>query len=62
MGIYFPEAGGFVDTSVYDRYRLPAGARVPGPAILEEQESTVVVGPAETAYTDAYLNIVMQVG
>jgi N-methylhydantoinase A/oxoprolinase/acetone carboxylase beta subunit len=59
---YFPEAGGFVDTPVYDRYHLPAGAQVHGPAILEEQESTVVIGPADTAHTDEYLNVVVQVG
>jgi N-methylhydantoinase A/oxoprolinase/acetone carboxylase beta subunit len=59
---YFPEAGGFVDTPVYDRYRLPAGAQVRGPAILEEQESTVIIGPNDTAYTDAYLSIIIQVG
>jgi N-methylhydantoinase A/oxoprolinase/acetone carboxylase beta subunit len=59
---YFPEAGGFVDTLVYDRYRLPAGAQVRGPAILEEQESTVVIGPADAVYTDEYLNVMVQVG
>lgn len=58
---YFPEVGGFVDTPVYDRYRLPAGAQVSGPAILEEHESTVVIGPADAAHTDAYLNIIIQV-
>ena len=29
---------------VYDRYALPAGARFPGPAIVEEPESTVYLG------------------
>ncbi|WP_410613152.1 hydantoinase/oxoprolinase family protein [Amycolatopsis sp. lyj-109] len=42
---YFPSAGGFVDTAVFDRYRLAAGTRVDGPAIVEERESTVVVPP-----------------
>ncbi|WP_037306765.1 hydantoinase/oxoprolinase family protein [Amycolatopsis orientalis] len=42
---YFPAAGGFVDTAVFDRYRLKAGDRVEGPAIVEERESTVVVPP-----------------
>jgi len=36
-------AGAFVDTPVYDRYRLAPGMRLDGPAILEERESTVVV-------------------
>jgi N-methylhydantoinase A len=42
---WFPSAGGFVDTAVFDRYRLAPGARVDGPAIVEERESTVVVPP-----------------
>jgi N-methylhydantoinase A len=42
---YFPSAGGFVDTDVFDRYRLEPGVRVDGPAIVEERESTVVVPP-----------------
>ncbi len=42
---YFPSAGGFVDTAVFDRYRLQPGTRVDGPAIVEERESTVVVPP-----------------
>ncbi|EOD59493.1 N-methylhydantoinase, partial [Amycolatopsis vancoresmycina DSM 44592] len=42
---YFPSTGGFVDTDVFDRYRLAPGTRVGGPAIVEERESTVVVPP-----------------
>ncbi len=42
---YFPAEGGFVDTAVFDRYRLKPGDRVAGPAIVEERESTVVVPP-----------------
>ncbi|KDN23258.1 hydantoinase/oxoprolinase family protein [Amycolatopsis rifamycinica] len=42
---WFPATGGFVDTTVFDRYRLAPGTRVDGPAIVEERESTVVVPP-----------------
>ncbi|MEV6827117.1 hydantoinase/oxoprolinase family protein [Amycolatopsis sp. NPDC051102] len=42
---YFPSTGGFVDTVVFDRYRLAPDTRVDGPAIVEERESTVVVPP-----------------
>jgi N-methylhydantoinase A/oxoprolinase/acetone carboxylase beta subunit len=59
---YFPEAHGFVETPVYDRYRLPPGAQLPGPAILEEQESTMVIGHDDSARTDAYLNLIVEVG
>ncbi|GAA1961339.1 hydantoinase/oxoprolinase family protein [Amycolatopsis minnesotensis] len=42
---YFPEAGGFVDTPVFDRYVLRPGDGFGGPAIVEERESTLVVPP-----------------
>jgi N-methylhydantoinase A len=41
---WFPESG-FVDVDVFDRYALAPGAAVVGPAVLEETESTVVIGP-----------------
>ena len=43
--IYFPECGGYAATPVYDRYGLQAGDRFDGPAVVEERESTLVVGP-----------------
>src|SRR5829696_8182436 len=41
--VYYAEAGGYVDCPIYDRYALPAGARLAGPAIVEEFDSTTVV-------------------
>jgi N-methylhydantoinase A len=41
--VWFPE-GGYREADVYDRYRLESGARVTGPAVIEERESTIVVG------------------
>ncbi len=43
--VHFEAAGGVVETPVYDRYALPPGSVLPGPAIFEENESTFVVGP-----------------
>jgi N-methylhydantoinase A len=43
--VQFPEAGGAIETPVYDRYALPAGTRLAGPAVFEENESTFIVGP-----------------
>ena len=42
---YMPEDGGLRDVPVYDRYRLGPGASFIGPAIVEERESTTVIGP-----------------
>jgi N-methylhydantoinase A len=44
---FFPQLGGYVETPVYDRYALRPGARLAGPAIVEERESTLVVGPGQ---------------
>ena len=41
---YFPELGGYHDVPVYNRYGLLPGANLTGPAIVEERESTVIVG------------------
>jgi N-methylhydantoinase A len=59
---YFPEAGGFVATPVYDRYRLAPGASFDGPAIVEERESTVIVGPGARCRIDQQHNLVVELG
>ncbi len=57
--VYFAEADGYVECPIYDRYRLFEGAMLEGPAVVEERESTVVVGPRASATTDAFLNLLM---
>lgn len=42
---YFPERGEFVKTAIYDRSRLKTGDAFAGPAVIEEEGSTLVVGP-----------------
>ena len=56
---YFPEARGYVDTPVYDRYALQPGAAFQGPAIIEERESTTIVdaGAALTVNEQGFLFI-----
>ena len=56
---YFPERDGPVETPVYDRYALRPGDRFPGPAIVEERESTAVVGPGGWFEIDGEANLVM---
>ena len=43
--VYFAESGGPVDCPVYDRYGLGPDFEVPGPAIVEEVDSTTVIHP-----------------
>jgi N-methylhydantoinase A len=59
--VYFPN-GGFRRTPVYDRYTLSVGARLPGPAVVEERECTVVVVPGFTAAVDRFANLILQRG
>jgi N-methylhydantoinase A len=46
-----------VNCPIYDRYALAAGARLKGPAVIEEHESTVVVGPDAKVRVDAHCNL-----
>jgi N-methylhydantoinase A len=56
---YFPETSGYLQCPVYDRYQLAPGMSLRGPAIIEERESTVVVGPGARVEVDAYRNVVI---
>ena len=48
---YFTPAG-FVATAIYERDRLPLGARVKGPAIIEQADTTTVIPPSYAALVD----------
>ena len=43
--VYFREASGFVDTTIYERSALTAGFSAQGPLLVEDPGSTLVVGP-----------------
>lgn len=51
---YSPLARDFIPYTVYDRYQLFPGARFSGPAIIEEKESTLIVGEDGRISTDEY--------
>jgi N-methylhydantoinase A len=44
----------FIPFAVYDRYKLSPGAEFTGPAIVEERESTVIVGEAARVRVDEF--------
>ena len=56
---WFAEAAGWIDTPVYDRYALGPGATFAGPAIVEERESTAVIGPGASCRVDDGLTLVV---
>jgi N-methylhydantoinase A len=57
--VYFPETG-FTDCKVYDRYALAAGDTLEGPAVIEERESTTVIGPGGKVTVDRYLTLICE--
>jgi N-methylhydantoinase A len=54
---YFSELGGLVDTQTFDRALLRSGATFDGPAIVEERDSTAVIGPGAHVVVDDLLNL-----
>lgn len=60
--VFFAEEGRFVATPIYDRAKLFPGARVRGPAIVEQIDSTTVIRPGMEALVDAYANLVIHTG
>ncbi|HEX6209743.1 MAG TPA: hydantoinase/oxoprolinase family protein [Methylomirabilota bacterium] len=44
--------GEFVPTAIYERARLPRGARLAGPAIVEQSDTTTVIPPGVIALVD----------
>ena len=59
--IYVPERGGFADCPVYDRYALLPGSSFTGPALVQERESTCVVGEGDRVRVDEHGNLIVTV-
>jgi N-methylhydantoinase A len=59
--VHFAEAGGRIETAIYDRERLKRDAAFDGPAIVEQADSTTVVPPGARVEVDGYGNLVMDV-
>jgi N-methylhydantoinase A len=56
---YFRESHGFVESTVHDRARLTPGDEVRGPAVVEEEGSTLVIGPGGIARVATSGNLVV---
>jgi N-methylhydantoinase A len=48
-----------VDTPVFDRATLAPGARITGPAVIDQFDATTLVFPGDTAIVDDALNILI---
>jgi len=52
--------GDFLNTNIYDRAKLAAGNRVPGPAVITQTDSTTLIHPGHVGEVDEYLNILIR--
>lgn len=58
--VYFEEFNGYDQVLVFDRCRLLPGSVLKGPAIIEDVESTTVIGPGWTTEVDEFLNLTIE--
>ena len=59
--VFFPDVGKYLDTKVFRRQDLSVGSRHNGPALVEEEGSTLVVGPDATFEVVPSNNIVVTI-
>ena len=55
-------AGAWHETPVFARERLPLGAEIGGPAIIEQMDATTVVEPGDRLVVDDAGNLIITVG
>lgn len=55
-------AGAWLDTTVYQRDNLVPGDEIPGPAIIEQLDTTTVIEPGDVAVVDRAANLIITVG
>jgi N-methylhydantoinase A len=56
--VYFSERSAYVDTPVYKRETIVAGAQLTGPAVVEQLDSTVVLPPGTLSSVTPDLHII----
>jgi N-methylhydantoinase A len=52
--------GNFAEAPVYARLALPVGAVVPGPAVLEQPDTTIFVDPGLAGSVDRFGNVIVE--
>jgi N-methylhydantoinase A len=55
------EPGGWIDTPILARERLPLDARFEGPAVIEQLDTTILVEPGNKVSLDSLGNLVLEV-
>jgi N-methylhydantoinase A len=54
---FFPGCPERISCPVYDRYKLPPGSKIEGPAVIEELESTAIIHPGDRVEVDPAGNL-----
>ena len=52
--------GGWQDARVLQRLALPEGASIPGPAVLEQPDTTIFIDPGLTGRVDKFGNLIIE--
>ena len=58
--VYFDEH--WMPAAIYDRDALPVGAKILGPAVIEQLDSTTVIDPGAALRIDKFGNLLINVG
>jgi N-methylhydantoinase A len=53
-------SGGWQDARVLQRLALPEGASIPGPAVLEQPDTTIFIDPGLTGRVDKFGNLIIE--
>jgi N-methylhydantoinase A len=59
--LYIDARAGFVDVPIYDGNALRPGHLIAGPALIEERNTTILIGPGDCLQVDAFDNFTIQV-
>jgi N-methylhydantoinase A len=58
--VYMPGSG-WVDATIYDRSSFERGARLDGPAVVHQADSTTLVPPFASLVVDEHANLVLTI-
>jgi N-methylhydantoinase A len=57
--VFFEERNDFVDVPIFDRGSLGPGTGITGPAVIEQDDTTVLLPPGTKVEVDGYLNLLI---
>jgi N-methylhydantoinase A len=60
--VYLAESGGLETADVYSAELLRSGNELSGPAVVEAEDTTVLVPPGQRLWVDGFLNLRIEVG